>query len=348
MKDKRIDYEILRLLAIVGVVFNHTQSRGFELYMVENCSTVNYVGSLLLGILCKMAVPLFFLVSGGLLLHRQEPVTTVLKKRVLRILIVLVLFSGLLYLCWIRWGTVEDPGVGDFFRRLWANGISIPYWYLYTYLGLMLLLPFLRPMVQGMGSMAFLYLIGLHILFYGVLSTLGLVCRLGPVNPDLWVPMVEPDLFYFIMGYYLAHRFPWELVKKRQLVLAGVLGIAAVAGMLVLADLDFGRNGMVTMNFLESLLIFPIFFVYALVHQICAWHPVPLRAGKIIAALGSCVFGAYLLEGILRHELGFVYELLEPKLHVLPACMIWVLAVVLAGLAITWVLKKVPGLKKLL
>ena len=172
--------------------------------------------------------------------------------------------------------------------------------------------------------------------------------ELGPVNPDLWIPLVEPDLFYFIMGYYLAHRFPWELVDKKQLAFSGALAVAAVAGMLALANLDFARNGAVTMNFHESLIIFPIFFVYALVHQLCAWHPIPARAGKVIGTLGGCVFGAYLLEGILRHELGFIYELLEPKIHVLPACMVWVMAVVLAGLGITWVLKKIPGLRKLL
>ena len=64
--------------------------------------------------------------------------------------------------------------------------------------------------------------------------------------------------------------------------------------------------------------------------------------------MGSCVFGTYLLEGILRHELSFIYELLEPRIHVLPACMVWVMAVTVAGLGITWVLKRLPVLKKLL
>ena len=80
MKEKRLDFEVLRLIAIFGVVFNHSQERGFELYMVQNVSPVNYCASLLLGILCKISVPLFFMVSGGLLLHREEPLSAVLKK----------------------------------------------------------------------------------------------------------------------------------------------------------------------------------------------------------------------------------------------------------------------------
>ena len=67
-----------------------------------------------------------------------------------------------------------------------------------------------------------------------------------------------------------------------------------------------------------------------------------------MTGLGGCVFGTYLLEGILRHYLSPVYEALEPKIHVLPACLIWVIAVALCGLGITWVLKKLPLLRKLL
>ena len=63
MKEKRLDFEVLRLIAIFCVVFNHSQERGFELYMVQNVSAVNYFASLLFGIVCKVAVPLFFKMS---------------------------------------------------------------------------------------------------------------------------------------------------------------------------------------------------------------------------------------------------------------------------------------------
>ena len=345
---RRVDLELLRLIAIFWVVFNHTQERGFELYMVPGCSTINYVGSMLLGILCKSAVPIFFMISGGLLLGRQERVFVTLKKRVLRMAVVLVLFSGILYLCWYHWGYLTEPGPVDFIRRIWANGISAPYWYLYTYLGLMLLLPFLQPMVQGMRSTVFVYLIGLHLLYYCVLLPLGILLNLGPVNPDLWIPLVEPNLFYFLLGYYLENRFDWARVGKKQLLCYGLLAALAVAGMFALGDVNYGREGQITMNFRMTLQLFPIFFLYGAVHQLCAWHPPSPRASRVIGVLGSCVFGTYLLEGILRHELSFVYEFLEPKIHVLPACMVWVLAVVAAGLGLTWGLKKLPVLRKLL
>lgn len=348
VKEKRLDFEVLRLIAIFGVVFNHTQERGFGLYALEGVSTVNFVGSLLLGILCKIAVPLFFLVSGGLLLHREEPIRTVLTRRVLRILLALVLFSGILYLFWMRWGYVSGSWT-DFIKRLWGSGISIPYWYLYTYLGILLMLPLLRSMVKAMSDMAFVYLLGLHIVLY-LIGIAAQFLNLGLVHRDFLLPVVEPSLFYFIMGYFLAHRFSWELVQKRHL---GVLWGAALVSVAVLFELanvlvSRGESAYFGQQNLLGVPVFLVFAVYVTVRRLFAGRTLPGWVSKTVATLGGCVFGTYLLEGILRHELSFIYEWLSPRIHVLPACLCWVTAVVLCGLLITWGLKKLPLLKRIL
>ena len=348
MKQKRLDFEALRLLAIFGVVFNHSQARGFELYMLEDVSRVNYLASLLLGILCKTAVPLFFLVSGGLLLHREESIGVTLKKRALRIAVALVLFSGILYLRWILWGYVPAPGFGDFLQRFWSEGISAPYWYLYTYLGLVLMLPLLRPMVQHMSDQAFVYLAILHMIVYGLCAIPGLLTGWGPLNSDFLLPMAEPEVFYFLMGYYLAHRFPWERMDRKRLGLLWLLAAAAVACMLWMADLYIRYTGTSNIGYHNGWMLFPIFAIYASAQRFFASHVVPDHAAKILTALGGCVFGTYLMEGMLRHDLSPIYFLLEPRIHVLPACLIWVVLVVLCGLCITWVLKKIPLLNRIL
>ena len=347
MKQKRLDFELLRLLAIFGVVFNHSQGRGFELYMVENVSTVNYYASLLLGILCKNAVPLFFMVSGGLLLHRKEPISVTLRKRVPRILVSLVLFSGILYLFWIRWGYVE-PGLGDFFRRLWAEGVSTPYWYLYAYLGVLLLLPLLQPLAQHMSDSLFRYMIVLHALLFGASATIGTLTGWGPFHDNLRNMLLEPELIYFFLGYYFAHRFSWDKLDGKKLGMLWVLAIVSIAVMLGLADLSFHRTGTSGIGYSNGWMLFSVLAVYASVCKLFASHTASKWLGRILSSLGGCVFGTYLMEGILRHALGPVYEALEPHIHVLPACIIWVILVVVCGLAITWVLKRIPGVNKIL
>ena len=87
---KKVYLELLRILAIIFVLFNHTRSLGYSLYAnTEN--PFSYWGSLSLSILCKAAVPIFFMVSGGVLLGRQETLKDLFRKRVLRFLNVILL-----------------------------------------------------------------------------------------------------------------------------------------------------------------------------------------------------------------------------------------------------------------
>lgn len=357
MKEKRLDFEILRILAIVLVVFNHTQQRGFELWQVPGGSCVNVIGSLLFSVTCKIAVPLFLMISGGLLLDREESFGAFFKKRVLRIGAALVLFSAVLYGFWIRWGTVETPSLGNFIHSFWHYGISTPYWYLYGYLGLMLMLPFLRSMVKSMTNRSFLYLLLLYVVVQS-LEMLGLYAGFGTlfgtVNVpgsytimNVFLPVGEQMLFYFLMGYYFAYRFPWERLKGKQLATLSGLSVLAIC---LMAGMTLGYSKMTEsgMLFTGALLCVPVFTVYLLVRYLVEKHPPKKHLRTLLTSAGGCTFGAYLLEGILRHELLPVYTLLEPKLHVLPACLVWVMSVVICGLVVTWILKKIPIFREIL
>lgn len=69
---------------------------------------------------------------------------------------------------------------------------------------------------------------------------------------------------------------------------------------------------------------------------------------KIIVALGSSVFGIYLLEAVLRRETYGVYLTLDTVLPKGVACALWVIVCMLLGTVITLILKKLPVLRKLL
>lgn len=360
MKEKRLDYELMRILAIFLVVFNHTDNRGFFLYQVPGCSRTNVMLSLPLSVICKIGVPLFFMVSGGLLLHRQESLKELFCKRIVRMALVLVMFSGILYGFWIRWGFVPHPGVKDFVRRVLTEGISIPYWYLYAYLGLLFLLPVLRPAAQALPDHGYLWLFGLHLGFFGVLYPLSEIAGVAPLNQYFVTGltlgtgaaktpfMAGQGGYYLLMGYYFAHRFSWEKCSGRKLLCAGGLALLSVIVTAGLCWWSFVCRGDVSDQFIGTLLDIPVFFAYLLIRWRTERHPITGKAAAIIREMGGCVFGAYLLEGILRRQLDGVYLSLEPKIHVLPACFVWVTAVVLCGMAVTWGLKRIPGLRKLL
>lgn len=348
MKTKKVEYEIMRFICIFCVIFAHTSYRGFELYHVDGCTGINYVVSLFLAGACKFAIPLFFMISGGFLLHRNEPLEVVLKKRVLKIFLTLVVFSVIQYIYRACRDFYPEPGIHHFFQLLWQDGSSIPYWYLYAHLSLMLMLPFLRPMVQGMSDRAFHYLIGIHLVYYCVLSPLGLFLGLGYLHADFFIPMAERTIFYFVMGYYMTQRFQWDKVERKHMLILLGLSILSLAVMYGLSDWSFRTTGETRLSALNALVCIPAFTIYIGVCRFCKAHSLPGWLEKLFCTVGGCTFGVYLLEGILRNELLPVFEVLEPRIHVLPACGVWILTVLACGCVIVLILKKLPGFRKLL
>ena len=63
--------DALRILAIFLVLFNHTGVNGYALYMVRRGAAL-FPFYLFNAILIKVAVPLFLMVSGALLLEKEE------------------------------------------------------------------------------------------------------------------------------------------------------------------------------------------------------------------------------------------------------------------------------------
>ena len=60
---KRISLEIIRIIAICMVIFNHTGENGFEMFRTAYGTPLWYF-VILLDIVSKAGVPLFFIVSG--------------------------------------------------------------------------------------------------------------------------------------------------------------------------------------------------------------------------------------------------------------------------------------------
>lgn len=95
---KRKTYiDFLRLIAIYMVLFNHTGMRGFILYTVAK-NSVLYPLYFFNTIFIKIAVPLFFLITGALLLDREESIKKIIQNRFLKYAIVLLVSSVIAYI----------------------------------------------------------------------------------------------------------------------------------------------------------------------------------------------------------------------------------------------------------
>lgn len=95
---KEVYLEILRIIAICFVIFNHTGLNGYWLFTQRTPGTLSFYIYLFLSLFCKFAVPLFMAISGAVLLGRKDEPVKKNAQRIFRIVIVLVVYSFIYYL----------------------------------------------------------------------------------------------------------------------------------------------------------------------------------------------------------------------------------------------------------
>lgn len=80
MNSKRlIHLDLLRIIAMWLIIYNHTGTSGDMFFSIARDSKL-YLLYILLPIVTRINVPIFFMISGALLLDRKETIKDVLKN----------------------------------------------------------------------------------------------------------------------------------------------------------------------------------------------------------------------------------------------------------------------------
>lgn len=338
-KERKLYLEVLRSIAILLVIFNHTD--GFFLYYTSTDNPLTFAYSLFFSVLCRVDVPLFFMISGALLLEREESLGELLRKRILRIAAVIVLFSAVQYGVDVLRGRALNVSATYFLKGVVCGTIEETYWFLYAYLGILLLLPFLRAMVKGLGREQFRYLFLLELLLAVLMPAVSSFT--GWSLPSS-VYILNVNIFYMLMGYAL----------DRELIRSGpdwAVPAAAAAGMLLsvaVCLLRFALTGTYLQGDLD--LFTPLLSVAVFEAVRLLWKRIVCPDGvkRGISCLGSAAFGIYLVEQLVRILLLPMYLYLCEHAVGVIACTAYVAGTWLISLALTLILKCVPGLKKIL
>lgn len=354
--DKKIYYEWIRCIACFLVIFNHL--KGYTLFM--NSSGIKQVVYMILSVLTKINVPLFFMVSGALLLERQEDILTVLKKRIARICLVILLFElGIYVECHLYalvQGREHEFTLKRFVYGVFARGLEETgaYWYLYAYLGFLLLLPMMQKMAKRMDRQDFYTLLVLHFLIYTLLPMCNLFLRMTGKDEvilagEFSVALATfPAFFYPLEGYYLDHARDIRSFspKKQAILIAVVLAGISLSCLCSFWDGAESGNFISLFDYLLAMAVF-VFVKYMIVVK----FPVLStgKSAKVVCLLGSLTFGIYLLDHYFKLILYQWYEsCMERRFPSLFTSFGWcVISMVLGGFA-TYVLKKLPLFRKLL
>jgi surface polysaccharide O-acyltransferase-like enzyme len=169
----------------------------------------------------RPCVPLFFMVSGLLLLDpaRQESSVLFFRKRFGRVMIPFLAWAGI-YLAWRAFYHGEALAVGAVLRELFEGPIYIHFWFLYVLLGLYLVTPILRPYARQADRAQLSYFL---LLWFATVSLLPALNRFTGLQSAVGLVLTTGFVGYPVLGLAL-----------RDVRLSGRAWILAVASLIAL------------------------------------------------------------------------------------------------------------------
>lgn len=228
LKSGRRQYlDVLRVLSMLAVVYLHTAApslRQFQHMALWHVSNV-------LTSICTIAVPIFFMISGALLLSSEKTAAPryLLRHRLPRVLVPFLFWSSIAILFAYRDAGPETAK--KMIKGFVGAPVITPYWFIYAIIPIYLLSPLLKKLVDSMSPTLWRYCLVLWFLFSSVVKTVRelLPVRFAPLltgSPIYSLTMAGGFLGYFLLGYALSIlRRPFG---KRTLCMIVIADLAVI------------------------------------------------------------------------------------------------------------------------
>ena len=354
MKKKNIDIELMRILAAFFVIFNHTGINGFFLFSRSEMGSTTFWIELAISVFCKFSVPLFFMITGALMLQKEtRSYRDLFVNKILKTMLILLIWSFAAYRFQVHSGETWSA-VDNFFRRFFTTNWNYSHWYLYAHIAVLLSLPILQKIAKALSDKEFVYMFTLAIVYLCVLPVVQYILwkEQFTINGDFKIDWICSQIFlYPLLGYFLYHR---EIVwNKTKLLLLWIINIGTI---LLSSYLTYYRAEVTgVLSEPQSQLFHPTFSIINAVTifvtcQHVAKHISIKQFGRrVIESIGGATFGIYLMHlfllNIFRKVSVLSAFLTLTKWPMLNA-MLYCLFVFFVGYCITMIWKGVMAILK--
>ncbi len=335
--------EVMRIIAAFLVIVNHTNSDVFMKY--SEGESFLWFFSLSYFFISKIAVPVFLMIMGGLLLLKVDsPKKSV--ERVLRMVAVTVLFS-IAYYIKAYWHNPSDMNVLEFFRKIFASRMTNAFWYLYAYIGLLILLPILQRMAQAFSKNATRYFI---LISAGIMGLIPIIDIFFEIKPHHYATEMffMPHLGIVFIGYYIEK---YMKIDKKAFTLSSIGFVSLIAFQVVSTYFFYKKNPsnyLMLDNWQYLTITLSALCFYVMFKYLSTVVVTKDTTAKLLCYFGSLTFGIYLLSDMMISLTRSLYSNLLQEVPLMVATILWeIIVFTLCGI-ITAVLKLIPGLKKLI
>ena len=341
MKNKRIIYiDVLNILAIIAVVALHCNGI-VHTYSKERA----WATSLIVETVFYWAVPVFLMITGTTLMNYREKydTKTFFKKRFKKVVIPFLFWIILMtvWKCSIGKLRIEGNYVKNFLNIVLQNKEESTYYFLFVIMGIYLTLPLLSLVAKKEYKKTLWYVV---VVFFITKSFLPVASQIIGIsyNNDLSI-QIGNYIVFVILGYLLSTT---EINKKKRIIIY-VLGILSVILRYSLTYYWSTQEGKIIKTlfgysqFHSILLAVAVFiFINNINFKFISNNE---KMVNIISKIASCSFGIYLL-----HQIVMYYEitLLNVDIHSWSWRTVGIVTTYLISLAIVYILKKIPILKK--
>ena len=288
MKNRIITLDLLKIIACYLVIVNHV-----GIYLVRyavNTPFIIFTYSLFLSF-CKIAVPLFVMVSGSLLLMKQDTYKKVFK-RVFKILVPLVGLSLVVYV--YRNGVSALPG---FIPSILQERAIVPFWYLYMLIGLYLVSPFIYKMVKNFTDLDHVVFMGLFLIFPS-LALLAAKITGFTLYKEFFTAFIPIVIGYFVAGYTLT-KVTLSFKHRLWVALSVIIMLIMSTLLMTVTTLINGEITYVTDNIYFANNVFMSLGVFVLVKDAKVFNTLSEKTERIIAKISELTFGIYLIHAFL-------------------------------------------------
>ena len=364
MNKERIIYlDVLRIISIFSVIIIHVAAMDWYTSPIDSLAwqSVNVYHAV-----TRFCVPVMFMISGALFLSadREIKLNRLWSKNICRIVMAFVFWSALYAAPY--WANmiirhmdiIKSSGVNvisEFYKEI-LNG-HFHLWFLYALLPLYILTPFIRKFINDKKLLQYFLL--LSFIFAVLIPTAQAVPFINTlISPaaaklNLDVALFSRYSFYFILGYYLSSDALSQAAVQRYIKLIYISGIIStiitIYGTVLISFAEAKASG-ILLDYLTPFTACQSAAVFIFIKRMFTGGGginLSLRAGKIIENISELCFGVYLVHDVFNILIRF-FKINLYLIEKIPLCSVLILSftVFLCSLLTSWLLHKVPVLKR--
>ena len=353
-KKRYVYMDVLRIIACLCVIYNHTYEYGFSMYGNREIGSAQYFVELFCSMSCKLAVPVFFALSGALLLGRKVSWRKLWLEKIPHIALVLVGYCTLYYFRQVHAGKV-DWGFKTYVFGLYEKSWGYHLWYLYAYLAFLIALPILSALAQALDDRTLVYLIAVALVFRCAIPGFESFHWENTIhlNPSFDLSFLSCDIvLYPLMGYYLHVRASRRTLRRAFPVLLA-MSVLLTAISCYMAYRDYFKTGHIFAQTYHNLFA-PFLCAAAFSGARLLFEDIDekSRLGRVLTEIGVSTFGIYLIHLMFVEDLCGLFGLftwIHRSTGVLPllGSLLYSLTMMALSLIPVLILRRIPGIKRL-